>query len=85
MEKVKVLTQHEFNRIDNAKNMSLVFKRIMGLTGEYFIGDTFAQIFNPEMLSVYEHNDEVRDYYYLVVRILDDDKAFTWCLWRYNN
>jgi hypothetical protein len=85
MEKLKTLTKHEFNRIENANNIILVFKRMLGLTGEYFLGDTFATIDNAEMLGVYKHNDGVRDYYYLVVNTYNNNKVFTWCLWQHNN
>lgn len=85
MEKIKTLTKHEFNRIDNAKNMLLIFKRILGLTGDYFLGDTMITVAYPNMWEVYKHNDGVRDYYYVVVNVVNSNKAFTWCLWQNNN
>lgn len=82
MKKVKTLTNKEWHRISNANKKDLIFKRIMRLDGKYFIGDTFATIDSPEMLGVYKHIENGRVYWYIVVNVINNHRAFTWSLFK---
>lgn len=80
MEKIKTLTESEIKRVEKASDKGRVLKNILGLKG-YDVGDTTTQIDNAEMFGVYKNNWKGRDFYYLVVNVIDEKLAFAYSLY----
>jgi hypothetical protein len=80
MEKIKTLTENEIKRIEKASDKGRVLKNILGLKG-YSVGDTTTQIDNAEMFGIYKNNWKGRDFYYLVVNVIDEKLAFAYSLY----
>jgi len=83
MEKIKQLTQEQFNIFKKSNNKKKVFKEMVGLndTVKYEIGDTYIEVNNSQVFDLFKNTYLDRDIYYLIIEPVDENLAFAYSLY----
>lgn len=86
MVKIKEATQEQLNMIKgfkSSKNQIKAFKSIIGLSSgkKYGIGDTAVRVDNAKQLDVFMDEFKGRNFYYIIVNVIDEKTAFAYSLY----
>ena len=83
MEKLKTLTQEQFNSFKNAEKQEVVVKKLLNIPNDIKIGigDTATKIGNAKSLEVYKNTYKGREYFYIVIEPMNEEFAMCYSIY----
>ena len=83
MEKIKILTQEQFDKFEKSKEQEKVAKELLGLpsSAKIGVGDTAVTINNSKPLDVYKNYWKGKDTYYIVISTIDEETAMAYSIY----